>query len=78
MKETPSIEFVLHGKVGGVDITPRTIGLSQFNEFNVQVETFVGGSQRLNLDEAHVEIRETPMFCGCCSQPWFWPALNPI
>ena len=58
MKETPSVEFVLRGKVGGVDISPRTIGLSQFNEFNVQVETFVSGSQRLKLDEAHVEIRE--------------------
>ncbi|MGO8930491.1 MAG: hypothetical protein ACLQU3_26800 [Limisphaerales bacterium] len=58
MKETPSVEFVLRGKVEGVDITPRTIGLSQFNEFNVQVETFVSGSQRLKLDEAHVEIRE--------------------
>ena len=34
MNESPSIEFVLRGEAGGVDITPRTIGLSQFNEFN--------------------------------------------
>lgn len=32
------IEFVLRGKVDGVAITPRTIGLSQYNESNQQVE----------------------------------------
>jgi len=56
MSETPSIEFVLHGKVEGLEITPRTIGLSQFNEFNQQVESFIGGSQKLKLDQVHVEI----------------------
>lgn len=59
MSETPSIEFVLHGKVDGVEITPRTIGLSQFNEFNQQVEVFIGGSQKLKLDQAHVEIAQS-------------------
>lgn len=59
MSETTSIEFVLHGKVEGLEITPRTIGLSQFNEFNQQVETFIGGSQKLKLNEVHVEIRES-------------------
>jgi len=34
MSNTTSIEFVLHGKVDGVEIILRTIGLSQFNEFN--------------------------------------------
>jgi hypothetical protein len=56
MSETASIEFVLHGKVEGQAITPRTIGLSQFNEFNQQVEMFIGGSQKLKLDQVRVEI----------------------
>ena len=59
MSETASIEFVLHGKVEGQEITPRTIGLSQFNEFNQQVETFIGGSQKLKLDQVHVEIAQS-------------------
>lgn len=59
MNKTPSIEFVLHGKVDGVEITPKTIGLSQFNEFNQQVEVFIGGSQKLKLDQAHVEIAQS-------------------
>jgi len=59
MSETTSIEFVLHGKVDGVEITPRTIGLSQFNEFNQQVEQFIAGSQKLKLDQVHVEIAES-------------------
>jgi hypothetical protein len=56
MNETETIEFVLHGKVEGIEITPRTIGLSQFNEFNQQVEQFISGSQKLKLDQVHVEI----------------------
>jgi len=59
MNETSSIEFVLHGKVDGVDITPKTIGLSQFNEFNQQVEAFITGSHKLKLDQAHVEIAKS-------------------
>jgi hypothetical protein len=59
MNATSSIEFVLHGKVDGVEITPKTIGLSQFNEFNQQVEAFIGGSQKLKLDQAHVEIAKS-------------------
>ena len=78
MKETPSVEFVLRGKVGGVDISPRTIGLSQFNEFNGQVETFVSGSQRLKLDEAHVEIREGSYVLRVLLPAVVRPALNPI
>ena len=42
MNETAAIEFVLHGKVEGLDITPRTIGLSLFNEFNQQVDCVRG------------------------------------
>ena len=59
MNENTAIEFVLHGKVEGQEITPRTIGLSQFNEFNQQVEQFIGGSQKLKLDQVHVEIAES-------------------
>jgi hypothetical protein len=59
MNENTTIEFVLHGKVEGQEITPRTIGLSQFNEFNQQVEQFIGGSQKLKLDQVHVEIAQS-------------------
>lgn len=59
MNETAAIEFVLHGKIEGLDITPRSIGLSLFNEFNQQVETFIGGSQKLKLDQVHVEIAQS-------------------
>jgi len=58
MSNPTSIEFVLHGKVDGLEISPRTIGLSQFNEFNSQVETFIAGSQKPKLDQVHVEIAE--------------------
>lgn len=58
MSEPASIEFVLCGKVDGLEISPRTIGLSQFNEFNLQVETFIAGSQKPRLDQVHVEIVE--------------------
>ena len=52
------IEFILRGKVDGVELTPRTIGLSQFNEFNRQVEEFIAGSQKGNQNETHVEVGE--------------------
>ena len=58
MSNSSTIAFVLRGKVDGTDLTPRTIGLSQFNEFNRQVEDFIAGSHRLKLDETHVEIAE--------------------
>jgi hypothetical protein len=59
MNDNTAIEFVLHGKVEGQEITPRTIGLSQFNEFNQQVEQFITGSQKIKLDQVHVEIAES-------------------
>lgn len=59
MDDDSTIEFVLHGKVEGREITPHTIGLSLFNEFNRQVEQFISGSQKLKLDEARVEIAES-------------------
>lgn len=56
MESARNIDFVLRGRVDGVEITPATIGLSRFNEFNRQVEEFVGGSERLPLDEVHVRV----------------------
>ena len=58
MSTVNKIEFLLRGQVDGVEVTPRTIGLSQFNEFNQQVEAFVAGSQKGKLNEAHVEVGE--------------------
>ncbi len=58
MSTIRSIEFVLRGRVDGVELTPRTIGLSQFNEFNQQVEAFLAGSQKNKQNETHVEVAE--------------------
>lgn len=54
----PQIEFVLSERVNGVEITPSTIGLSRFNDFNQQVATFIAGSQGLKLDEVRVSVEE--------------------
>ncbi len=51
-----SIEFVLRGRIEGREVTPASIGLSRFNEFNQDVETFLRGSQRLELDEVLVSV----------------------
>lgn len=53
-----SIEFVLHGKINGEEITPSTINLSQFNEFNRQVEDFIAGRHGGKLDTVRVEIKD--------------------
>ena len=58
MSTVKTIEFFLRGKVDGVELTPRTIGFSQFNEFNQQVEAFIAGSQRGRQNETHVEVAE--------------------
>src|SRR5258708_1924621 len=58
MNDNTAIEFVLHDKVAWQAITPRTIGFSQFNGFNQEVEQFIGGNQKLKLDQVHVEIAE--------------------
>src|ERR1700744_3847836 len=50
------LEFVLSGKVNGVEITPLTIGLSQFNEFNQQVEAFIAGTQKSKLDQTQGSV----------------------
>jgi hypothetical protein len=77
MSETASIEFVLHGKVEGQEITPHTIGLSQFNEFNQQVETFIGGSQKLKLDQVHVEIGQSSYVLRAILPAVVWSGLEP-
>jgi len=51
-----AIDFILRDRVDGVEVTPATIGLSRFNEFNRQVEEFVGGSEHLPLEEVHVRV----------------------
>lgn len=56
MKEKPAIEFVLRDRVDGEEITPSTIGLSRFNEFNQQVQDFLAGSQKLNVEKVHLLI----------------------
>ena len=58
MDALTAIGFALRGEVDGVVITPKTIGLSQFNEFNQQVEAFLAGSERTKLNQVQVEIRE--------------------
>lgn len=56
MEPDRHIEFVLRGRLDGVEITPDTIGLSRFNEFNRQVEEFIGGSDRLPLEQVKVHV----------------------
>jgi hypothetical protein len=57
VKGSQTIEFVLRRKVGGVELTPTTIGFSLFNQFNREVEQLVGGSDRnVGLDEVTLKI----------------------
>ena len=58
MSNGKKIEFVLRGKRDGVEITPSTIGLNRFNEFNAQVAEFLAGSTGISLDEVRVSIEE--------------------
>ena len=58
MSKENHIEFVLRDKVEGVDLTPATIGLARFNEFNQQVEAFVAGSERLKPEDVQVVVGE--------------------
>lgn len=59
MKGSQKLEFVLRRKVHGREVTPKTIGLAMFNQFNTEVEQLIAGSDRkIRLDEVHVEIKE--------------------
>jgi hypothetical protein len=57
-KALPELEFVLIERLDGVDVSPGTIGLARFNEFNQQAATFIGGSQGLKLDEVRVRVED--------------------
>jgi hypothetical protein len=56
MPEEQQVEFVLRDKVEGVEITPDTIDLSRFNDFNREVEDFIAGSEGLSTKEVHVRV----------------------
>ena len=58
MSRSQSIAFVLRGKTDGVEITPQSIGISLFNQFNTEVENLVAGTDKLGLDECHVQVKE--------------------
>jgi len=60
MNET--LEFVMHGKINGEEITPQTINLSQFNEFNHQAEEFIAGRNGGKLDTVRVSV-ERGSYC---------------
>jgi hypothetical protein len=57
---TPNqIAFRLRAKENQAEITPATIGLSSFNQFNGEVEEFLAGTQRrVPMDEVHLEIQD--------------------
>ncbi len=77
MSEETTISFVLKGKVNGVSLTPETIGLSQFNEFNRQVEEFIAGSQHLKLEGARIDISEGSYKIGILLSSLLFSALEP-
>jgi hypothetical protein len=74
-----SIDFVMNGKVDGVEITPRTIGLARFNAFNQQVEQFIG-AEGLDTDSVRVETAEGSYilrsFLGAVALAELEPDLN--
>lgn len=57
MRDFEQISFVLHGKIRGQEITPKTIPLDQFNRYNQQVQRFIVGSMKKPpLHEIHANI----------------------
>ena len=59
MARQRTVEFILRGKIDGADITPQTIDLHLFNQFNAEVEDLVVGSQKgLKLSGAKVRVEE--------------------
>jgi hypothetical protein len=57
---TPNqIIFTLRARPNQKEVTPATIGLSLFNQFNTEVEEFLAGNQRrAPLDEVRLEIQD--------------------
>lgn len=58
MTASQTIEFILRDREEGVELTPDTIGLSRFNEFNQQVAQFIAGSEGGKLDDVTVGVSE--------------------
>lgn len=58
MANDRQIKFVLSGHVDGVAISPRTISLKLFNEYNRQVADFISGKDQISLDDVQVTIEE--------------------
>jgi hypothetical protein len=54
--DTQRIDFIMHAAVDGRPITPETIDLATFNEFNQQVAEFISGSEHLKLDQVRVSV----------------------
>jgi len=59
MRTPNQISFTLRAKVNQREVTPATIGLSLFNQFNSEVEAFLtGGQRRVPLDEVRLVIQD--------------------
>lgn len=57
MMNERKIFFTLQAKVDGQEVTPGTITLASFNQFNHEVAHFLAGSGRqVPLDEVHVAV----------------------
>ena len=77
MSQAVHIEFAIHGKMDGVEISPRTIGLSKFNEYNQQVESFIAGNKKLKLDDVSVEVLEGSYILRAALPPVVMASLEP-
>ena len=57
MSTFETISFRMEDRVGGVEVTPETIGFARFNRFNKEVEDFIKGGERdIQLDEVRVAV----------------------
>lgn len=78
MQAKPSIEFVLKEQIiEGVEITPSTIGLPRFNEFNQQVQDFLSGTEHLDVSDVHVGIAQGSYKLVAYPPPSVMSAIEP-
>ncbi len=77
MSRPKTLSFVLRGKLDGIVISPKTIGLTEFNEFNAQVEQFIAGSQHLKLDQVHLKIEAGSYRIAIELPPAIYSTLEP-
>ena len=57
MSSTGTLAFSIEDVIDGQKISPKTISLAMFNDFNEQVARFVRGSTReIDLNQTRVEI----------------------